>query len=156
MTRNNLIFSYAYPDAPTVIRKSFDAQEMMKTINARLSSIKPGKVEIEMDFQPALTQQHGYLHAGVVTTLVDSACGFAAFSLMPEGSQVLSVEFKVNLLAPAFGKCFLAIGQVLKAGRTLTVCKGELITIKGSSKVTSALMQATMMCMPKDNYFSRQ
>ena len=151
MTTKDRTFSNTYPEAPDLIQQGFEDQQIMKTINAHLVSIAPGKIEIEMSFQSPLTQQNGYLHAGVVTTLIDSACGFAALSLMPEGSQVLSVEFKVNLLAPAVGERFLARGQVIKAGRTLTVCQGELVAIEGSSERTAAIMQATMMCIPKDN-----
>jgi len=138
---------YPYPEVPETIRRKFAAQQVMDLFNARLASINPGKVEIEMEFQAALSHQDGFLHAGVVTTLLDSACGFAALSLMPAGSQVLSVEFKVNLLAPAKGQRFLARGEVVKSGRTLTVCHGELLSFQDNTPTIAAIMQATMMCI---------
>lgn len=92
---------------------------------ARLASISPGRCEIELPFREDLTQQNGYFHAGVVTTILDSACGFAAYSLMPQGSGVLSVEFKVNLVAPADGRLLRAAAEIKRAGRTLTVCTAD-------------------------------
>jgi uncharacterized protein (TIGR00369 family) len=117
----------------------------MQSIKARLVDVAPGLVNIELDYQPALTQQNGYLHAGIITTLVDSACGFAAFSLMPPGSQVLSVEFKVNFMSPARGQKFLARGRVIKPGRTLMVCTGEVLAYQDGVETPVALMQATMI-----------
>ena len=129
------------------IRGGFARQEVMKTIGARLTKIIPGEVEIELDFRGDLTQQHGYLHAGIITIIVDSACGFAAYSLMPEGSGVLTVEYKVNFMSPASGDKFIATGRVIKAGRTLTVCAGEVVAIDGEDRRTIALMQTTMIRM---------
>ena len=126
------------------IRASFAKQTFMATIGARLASVRPGEVVIELPFRADLVQQHGFLHAGVVTAVVDSACGYAALSLMPAGAAVLSVEFKVNLLKPAAGASFRAVGQVIRAGRTLTVCSGELEAI-GHERSVVAVMQATMM-----------
>src|SRR5438876_12371867 len=103
------------------VARSFRQQPIMDLIGARLLLVEPGVVEITLPFRADMTQQHGYLHAGVVTTIADSACGYAAYSLMPAGSEVLSVEFKVNLLRPAQGETFLTRAQVIKAGRTLTV-----------------------------------
>ena len=117
----------------------------MEKIGAYLIRIAPGQVEIGLKFREDLTQQHGYLHAGIVTTIVDSACGFAAYSLMPPDSEVLTVEYKVNLLAPAKGERFIAIGRVIKPGRTLTVCSGEVIAIEGEEKRLIAMMQTTMI-----------
>ncbi len=114
----------------------------MQSWGVTLVSAQPGHVVLEMPFRSDLTQQNGYLHAGVSTALVDSACGFAALSLMPEDCDVLSVEFKVNLLAPAQGKLFRAMGKVVKAGKTLTVCQGELGNEEGRVAV---LMTATMI-----------
>jgi len=116
----------------------------MTTIGARLAGVAPGNVEIELDFREDLTQHHGYLHAGVVTTILDSACGFAAFTLMPPESGVLTVEYKVNFVAPARGAKFLASGRVVRPGRTLTVCNGEVSAIDGEETRLVALMQATM------------
>jgi len=126
------------------IRASFAKQTFMATIGARLASVRPGEVVIELPFRADLVQQHGFLHAGVVTAVVDSACGYAALSLMPPGAAVLSVEFKVNLLKPAAGASFRAVGKVIRAGRTLTVCSGELEAI-GHERSVVAVMQATMM-----------
>jgi uncharacterized protein (TIGR00369 family) len=117
----------------------------MATFGATLVRVVPGEVELELPFRAELTQQHGFLHAGVVTAVVDSACGYAALSLMEQGSAVLSVEFKVNLLAPAKGERFRARGRVLKAGRTLTVCTGDLLAMQGTEERMVAVMTGTMM-----------
>ena len=119
----------------------------MQLIGAELGVIEPGVIEINLAYRPDLLQQHGYLHAGIVTTIADSACGYAAFSLMPAGTEVLSVEFKVNLLRPARGVRFVARGEVIKAGRTLTVVRGDVFGFSDDSKELIATMQATMMCM---------
>ncbi len=132
-------------DAVALIRESFERQTIMATLGASLVSVEPGKAVIALPYARHICQQHGYLHAGVVTTIVDSACGYAAFSLMPEGSAVLTVEFKVNLMSPAKGERFLAIGRVVKPGRTLTVTQGEVIAIAGGQETTVAIITATMM-----------
>lgn len=119
----------------------------MHTIGARMVRVEPGEVELELPFRDDLTQQHGFLHAGIVTALVDSACGYAALSLMDHESAVLSVEYKVNLLAPALGDRMRAIGRVVKPGRTLMVCTGEVIAVVGANETTVTLMQATMMAV---------
>jgi len=129
------------------VRASFARQRAMHTIGARLVRVEPGEVELELPFRDDLTQQHGFLHAGIVTTLVDSACGYAALSLMDTESAVLSVEYKVNLLAPAVGERMRAIGRVIKTGRTLVVCTGEVIAVSGASESTVTVMQATMMAV---------
>lgn len=107
------------------VRASFDRQKAMETIGARLTSVTPGIVEIEMDYAEALTQQHGFLHAGVISSALDSACGYAAYSLMPADAAVLTIEFKVNLLAPGKGERFLFRGEVTKPGRTIIVADGR-------------------------------
>ena len=120
----------------------------MHTIGASLVRVEPGEVELALPFRDDLTQQHGYLHAGIVTTLVDSACGYAALSVMEPGAAVLSVEYKVNLLAPAVGERIRAIGRVVKPGRTLVVCAGEVIAVERSGAETVVtIMQATMMAV---------
>ena len=130
------------------IRESFGRQSLMQLIGAELGVIEPGVVEINLAYRPDLLQQHGYLHAGIVTTIADSACGYAAFSLMPAGTEVLSVEFKVNLLRPARGVRFVARGEVIKAGRTLTVVRGDVFGFSDNgARELIATMQATMMCM---------
>jgi uncharacterized protein (TIGR00369 family) len=132
------------------IRSSFDRQEFMRTVGARLASIEPGRVVIEWPFSSTLTQQHGFLHAGVVAAVADSACGYAALSLMPAGTAVLSVEFKVNLMKPASGSYFRAVGKVIRAGRTLSVCSAEVIAHEGDKETIIAVMQGTMMAV-RDN-----
>ena len=119
----------------------------MQTIGARIVRVDPGEVELELPFRDDLTQQHGFLHAGIVTALVDSACGYAALSLMDQKAAVLSVEYKVNLLAPAVGERMRAVGRVIKSGRTLVVCTGEVIAVAGGSESVVTVMQATMMAV---------
>lgn len=129
------------------VRASFDRQRAMQTIGARIVRVEPGEVELELPFRDDLTQQHGFLHAGIVTTLVDSACGYAALSVMDRESAVLSVEYKVNLLAPAIGERMRAIGRVIKSGRTLVVCTGEVIAVANGAEQVVTVMQATMMAV---------
>ncbi len=129
------------------MRASFARQEFMATLGARLELVAPGEVTIRLPYRTDLTQQHGFLHAGAVTSVVDSACGYAALTLMEPGAAVLSVEFKVNLLAPAAGKEFLAIGRVVRAGRTITVCSGELRAVDDGRETVVAMLQGTMMAV---------
>ena len=117
----------------------------MATLGAELTSIAPGEVTIEMRYSEAFTQQDGFLHAGITTAIADSACGYAAFTLMPAGSGVLSVEFKVNLLSPAVGERFIARALVLKPGRTLTVCRGDVFAVKDGAEKLVLTIQATMI-----------
>ena len=119
----------------------------MKTINATLAKIAPGRVSIKLTYSPKITQQHGFVHAGIISTVIDSACGYAALSLMPENAGVLSIEFKVNLLAPAKGDYFMTSGSVRKPGRTIMVTEGELIAYEGKEEKLIATMVATMMCI---------
>ena len=126
---------------------SFRQQTIMAAIGASVRSVAPGAVEIELPFRAELCQQDGFLHAGIVTTIVDSACGYAAYTLMPDGARVLSVEFKINFLAPAVGNRFIARGRVARAGRTVTVCMGEVVALTGDAERSIALMQATMMAV---------
>jgi len=128
------------------VRASFDKQQFMATIGARLLRVEPGEVDVEVATRGDLTQQHGFLHAGVVASAADSACGYAALSLMPAGAAVLSIEFKTNLLAPATGDRIVARGRVIRAGRTVTVCWGEVIAYASdNSERLVATMVATMM-----------
>jgi len=129
------------------VHGSFARQRAMNTIGARIVRVEPGEVELELPFREDLTQQHGFLHAGIVTALVDSACGYAALSLMDRESAGLSVEYKVNLLAPAVGERMRAIGRVIKPGRTLLVCTGEVIAVAGGAESVVTVMQATMMAV---------
>ena len=132
-------------DYQSEIEQSFAKQSIMGTLGARLKSINAGEVHIEMPFSDHITQQHGFLHAGVVSTLIDSACGYAAYSLMPSNSGVLTIEFKVNLLSPAKGDHFIAIGKVKKPGRTITVAEGEMLAITEGNQKSVASMTATVM-----------
>jgi uncharacterized protein (TIGR00369 family) len=134
------------PSFAEEIERSFAQQTIMKLIGAELTRVEPGVVEITLPYRADLAQQHGHLHAGVVTTIADSACGYAAYSLMPSGSEVLSVEFKVNLLRPARGEKFIARAEVIKAGRTLTVVRADVYT-GGSAQELVATMQGTMICI---------
>ena len=127
------------------VRASFARQSMMTVLGASLERVAPGEVDIRLPFRADLTQQHGFLHAGVTTTIADSACGYAALSLMPPGAAVLTVEFKVNLMAPAAGQLFVARGRVLKAGRTLTTCSGDVFAVDGGEEKHVLAMLGTIM-----------
>jgi len=130
------------------VRSSFSAQSVMTLLSARLSKVEPGQIVIELPYRADLTQQHGYLHAGIVTTIADSACGYAAYTLMPPHSQVLSVEFKVNLLRPAKGDLFRAQADVIKAGKTLTVVRADVTATSSESDPTLvATILATIICL---------
>jgi uncharacterized protein (TIGR00369 family) len=134
------------PSFASDVAASFAQQPIMKLIGASLALVDPGVIEITLPFRADLAQQHGYLHAGVITTIADSACGYAAFTLMPAGSNVLSVEFKVNLLRPAQGAEFVTRAEVIKAGRTLTVVCADVFGVAGNKERTLvATMQGTMI-----------
>ena len=120
----------------------------MSTLGAVLTVVGQGLVEIRLPFSSKLTQQHGYLHAGAVTAVLDSACGYAALSLAPDDKDVLTVEFKQNLLAPARGEMLIARAQVKRAGKTLTVCAADAFAITGSKEKLVATMLATIMTIP--------
>jgi uncharacterized protein (TIGR00369 family) len=127
------------------IRGAFDRQGFMATIGASLVAVREGEVEIALPFSAALTQQHGFIHGGAVTSIVDSACGFAALSMMPAEAAVLTIEFKVNLLSPAKGERLRAVGRVVRPGRTLMVCIGNVFTEEARRSKQVALMTTTMM-----------
>ena len=127
------------------IRKSFSEQRVMSLLAAELKAVEPGVVEIELATRDDLTQQDGFMHAGIVTTVLDSACGYAAYTLMPANSSVLSVEFKVNLLAPAKGDRIAVRAEVKRPGRTLTVCTADAF----SDGNICATMLATMICLDR-------
>lgn len=133
------------------VRASFDRQPFMRTLGARLLRVAAGEAEIELPFRSDLCQQDGYLHAGVVTTLVDNACGYAAYTLMPATTGVLTVEFKLNMLSPAIGESIRARGRVIKAGRQVTVCAGDVFAAAGDKQKLVATMLATMMAVHKDS-----
>ena len=129
------------------IAASFDAQGLMVTIGARLVHVADGEVHIALPFSMALSQQHGYLHAGATTSIVDSACGYAALTKAPPGFEVVTAEFKINLLRPALGERFVAVGRVQSSGKLLTVCTGEVRAFSGpgDSYKVIAMMQATIV-----------
>lgn len=133
------------PNFPHRIRASFNSQGMMRSLHAVLESVHPGEVEIAFPFDAGLTQQHGALHAAALSAAADSACGYAALTLMTPGREVLTVEFKVNFLAPATGERFVAVGRVIRPGRTLTVCAAEVYAERDGERRLIAIMQATMI-----------
>jgi len=130
------------------ISASFSAQGLMTTLGAELILVAPGEVQIALFPRPELSQQHGYIHAGAITSVLDSACGYAALTVAPAGLDVLTVEFKINFIRPAVADRFVAIGKVTKAGKTLTVCQGEVMGEQGSRRETIAVMQATIINVP--------
>jgi len=140
-------FKPACPGFEHRVRESFARQSLMTTLGARMTHVVPGEVHIELPFSAALLQQQGFVHAGAITSVVDSACGYAALTLLPDTHEVVSVEFKVNFLNPAKGARFVAVGRVFKAGRTLSVCSGEVTAFDGDAKKSIALMQTTMMAV---------
>jgi uncharacterized protein (TIGR00369 family) len=135
------------------VQRSFDAQGLMATLGARLQHVQPGEVRIALPFSAHLSQQMGFLHAGAITSIVDSACGYAALTQAPAGMEVVTAEFKINLMRPGIGDHFLAISKVQSAGRLLTVCTGEVRAYQNASWTGSpesphkliALMQATIV-----------
>lgn len=138
-------FQSAEPNFETRVRVSFARQGIMNTLCAHLNRIEPGLVEIEFPFSADFSQHNGYIHAGVMTTVVDSACGYAAYTLMAADSDVLSIEYKVNFMSPAVGESFKCVGRVLKAGRTITVCSGDVIAVANRQEKLVATMLATMI-----------
>jgi uncharacterized protein (TIGR00369 family) len=122
----------------------------MTTFGASLARVAPGEIEIVLPNRPELAQQHGFMHAGVLATILDSACGYAALTLMPADAAVLSVEFKINLLAPAAGERVVARGRVVRAGRNLSVCQADAFAMQDGKEKHVAAMQGTMMCV-RDN-----
>jgi uncharacterized protein (TIGR00369 family) len=135
------------PTFAAEVKSSFNQQTIMALIGAELTRVEPGVVEITLPYRADLAQQHGYLHAGIVTTIADSACGYAAYSLMPQNSEVLSVEFKVNLLRPAKGDTFSAVAEVVKSGKTLTVVRADVFAIDKGRRDLIATMLGTMICV---------
>jgi uncharacterized protein (TIGR00369 family) len=134
---------------PHQVRDSLARQSFLALLGAEAAVVEPGHVVLELPFRDDLCQQNGFLHAGVLTSVADSACGYAALTLMPVGSDVLSVEFKVNLLSPGRGERFRADARVVRSGRTLTVCQAEVVALTaGEPDVAVAVMQATMIARP--------
>ena len=135
------------PDYDARVRNSFDRQKVMNTLGISIAELSPGRIVLEMAHEDALTQQHGFLHAGIVSTALDSACGYAAFSLMPSEAAVLTAEFKINLLNPADGERFRFVADVVKPGRTLTICEARAHAMKGGDEKLVATMTGTLMAL---------
>ena len=135
------------PDFDARVRDSFERQKVMHTLGIRIADLSAGHIVLEMEHSDALTQQHGFLHAGVVSTALDSACGYAAFSLMPAEAAVLTAEFKINLLNPADGTRFRFVADVVKPGRTLTICEARAYALKGQDETLVAMMTGTLMAL---------
>ena len=129
------------------VRESFAKQGAMQTLGAELTRIEQGAIDICLDWAQGLTQQHGFLHAGMVSTALDSACGYAGLTQMPEGAAVLTIEFKINLLAPAKGQRFRMEGRVIKPGRTITVTEGRAYAVDNGQEKLIATMGCTLMCL---------
>jgi uncharacterized protein (TIGR00369 family) len=127
------------------IATSFKSQGLMTTLGAQLVSVADGEVQIALPFSEQISQQHGYVHAGAITSIVDSACGYAALTKVPPECEVLTAEFKINFLRPAIGERFLAIGKVQTSGKLLTVCTGEVLAFTGTASKVVAIMQATIV-----------
>jgi len=136
------------PNFAERVRASFARQRTMQTLGIEIARLEPGEIELRMSYRPDYTQQHGFMHAGIIATALDSACGYAAFSLMPADAGVLTVEFKTNLLAPAKGQHFLFRAHVVKPGRTLTVCDARALALDdGAEERLVATMTGTLMAL---------
>jgi uncharacterized protein (TIGR00369 family) len=140
-------FTPADPDFEARVRASFSRQSIMTTLGASLTRIAPGEVEITLPFADHILQQHGFVHAGAVATIADSAAGYAGLTLMPQGAGVLTAEFKINLLAPAKGERLIAQGRVIKAGRSLTIAEADVFAEDGPTRKHAARLTATLMSM---------
>src|ERR1700756_4044192 len=137
------------PDFRKVATATFAAQPAMRTLGISIARLEPGEVDLAMDYSAALTQQNGFVHAGIITAGLDTACGIAAFTLMPAGSDILTVEFKTNLLAPARGERFAFRAHVVKPGRTLTVCEARAFAEQDGAESLIATMTGTLMALPR-------
>jgi uncharacterized protein (TIGR00369 family) len=137
------------PDYRSIATDTFERQRAMRTLGISIARLEPGEVELAMAYSPELTQQNGFVHAGIITAGLDSACGIAAFTLMPSGSDILTVEFKTNLLAPARGQRFAFRAAVVKPGRTLTVCEGRAYAEQDGRETLIATMTGTLMALPR-------
>jgi uncharacterized protein (TIGR00369 family) len=138
------------PQYDAAVRESFARQTLMATMGVTVARVAPGEVDLELPHSPAFCQQNGYLHAGATASLADSANGYAAYTLAPIGTDVLAVEFKINLLAPARGARYIARGRVVRPGRTLTVCLAEVFALDGASETMVATMLSTIIIRAAD------
>ncbi|MHC2465691.1 PaaI family thioesterase [Bradyrhizobium embrapense] len=137
------------PDFRAVAAATFARQRAMQTLGISIARLEPGEVDLAMSYAPEFCQQNGFVHAGIITAGLDNACGIAAFTLMPEGSDILTVEFKINLLAPARGERFVFRGVVVKPGRTLTVCDGRAYAVQDGLETLVATMSGTLMALQR-------
>ena len=137
------------PDYRRIAIHTFEQQRAMKTLGISIARLEPGEVDLALNYSPDYTQQNGFVHAGIITAGLDNACGIAAFTLMPDGSDILTVEFKTNLLAPARGERFVFHATVVKPGRTLTVCEGRASAERDGAEVLIATMSGTLMALPR-------
>lgn len=138
---------YRNPEAVARMRADFDRQGAMASLGIAVADVAPGHVALQMPFNADFTQHHGFIHAGVITTAMDSACGFAAFTLMDADAEVMTVEFKANFMSPARGQLFRFEGEVVKSGRTLTFTQGRTIAIDAGAETVVATLSATMMAV---------
>ena len=143
----NTVFAAKDPEFQDRVRKSFADQAVMETLGASIATLEAGEIAIDFPYHQKFTQQNGFIHAGIVSTILDSACGYAAFSLMPAEASVLTIEFKINLLAPASGERFRAVGKVKKPGRSITVSEGEFFACSGKGEKLVATMTGTLMAV---------
>ncbi|MEH2525219.1 MULTISPECIES: PaaI family thioesterase [unclassified Bradyrhizobium] len=143
-----LRFQPKNPDFRAVATDTFEQQRAMKTLGISIARLEPGEVDLAMDYSADLTQQHGFIHAGIITAGLDNACGIAAFTLMPPATGILTVEFKTNLLAPARGERFAFRATVVKPGRTLTVCEARAYAEQDGNETLIATMSGTLMALP--------
>ncbi len=151
MKNQNLRFKLRNDNYRKRVEESFALQNAMKMIGCEIMSLEPGRITLGFPFDEKLTQQHGFLHAGMLATAMDSACGYAAFSLMPEDAAVLAVEFKINLLAPAKGERFRVVAEVLKPGRTISVCQADAFAeIEGKEKLVAQMTGTIMAVYDRD------
>lgn len=137
------------PDYRAVATDMFGRQRAMQTLGISIARMEPGEVELAMPYSPDFTQQNGFVHAGIITAGLDNACGVAAFTLMPAGTDILTVEFKTNLLAPAKGERFAFRAHVVKPGRTLTFCEAAAYAINDGIETLVATMTGTLMALPR-------
>lgn len=135
------------PDFRAISITTFERQRAMKTLGISIARLEPGEVDLAMHYRQEFTQQHGFIHAGIITAGLDNACGIAAFTLMPAGTGILTVEFKTNLLAPARGERFVFRATVVKPGRTLTVCEARAYGIQNEAETLIATMSGTLMAL---------
>ena len=137
------------PDYRAVAAATFDRQQAMRTLGISIARLEPGEVDLSMAYSEAWTQQNGFVHAGIITAGLDNACGIAAFTLMPADTDILTVEFKTNLLAPAKGERFVFRASVVKPGRTLTVCEARAFAEHDGTESLIATMTGTLMALPR-------